>query len=71
VIEPQKYPLIKSRRAPVTTPPVVCGDCQHFGRIDHPHAGRCAKGHGRHYLWDTDKRQCEDFEALVEGGRLR
>jgi hypothetical protein len=46
---------------------VRCGDCQHFQRIDHPHMGRCAAGNGRHWLWDTDKRQCEDFEAVVEG----
>ncbi len=46
---------------------VRCDDCQHFERIDHPHTGRCAQGHGRHWLWDTDKRQCEDFEAAVEG----
>jgi hypothetical protein len=46
---------------------VRCGDCQHFQRIDHSHTGRCARGHGRHWLWDTDKRQCEDFEAAVEG----
>ena len=58
-----------SKRLP--TPPagalVRCDDCQHFERIDHPHTGRCAQGHGRHWLWDTDKRQCEDFEAAVEG----
>jgi hypothetical protein len=57
-----------SKRPP--TPPagalVRCGDCQHFQRIDHPHTGRCAQGHGRHWLWDTDKRQCEDFEAAGE-----
>ncbi|MDQ3960021.1 MAG: hypothetical protein M3255_07005 [Pseudomonadota bacterium] len=46
---------------------VRCGDCQHFERIDHPHMGRCAAGNGRYWLWDTDKRQCEDFEAAVEG----
>ena len=46
---------------------VRCGDCQHFQRIDHPHMGRCTQGHGRHWLWATDKRQCEDFEAAVEG----
>jgi hypothetical protein len=71
VTELQKYQLINSSKAPVTTLPVVCGDCQYFQRIDHPHTGRCAKGHGRYYVWDTDKRQCEDFEAAVEGGRLR
>jgi hypothetical protein len=46
---------------------VRCGDCQHFQRIDHPHTGKCTQGHGRHWLWDTDQRQCEDFEAAVEG----
>jgi hypothetical protein len=46
---------------------VRCGDCQHFQRTDHPHIGRCAKGHGRHWLWDTDGRECADFEAAVEG----
>ena len=46
---------------------VRCGDCQHFDRIDHPHTGRCAAGNGRYWLWDTDTRQCEDFEAAVEG----
>jgi PAS domain-containing protein len=50
---------------------VRCGDCQHFQRIDHPHTGRCAQGHGRYWLWDTDKRQCEDFEAAVEGDSER
>jgi hypothetical protein len=43
---------------------VRCGDCQHFQRIDHPHMGRCTQGHGRHWLWDTDRRECADF--LVE-----
>jgi hypothetical protein len=47
--------------------PVCCADCAHFERMDHPHMGGCAQGHGRHWLWDTDKRQCEDFEAAVEG----
>jgi hypothetical protein len=46
---------------------VRCGDCQHFERVDRPHMGRCAKGHGRHWLWDTDRRECADFEAAVEG----
>jgi hypothetical protein len=48
---------------------VRCGDCQHFQRIDYPHTGRCAQEHGRHWLWDTDRRECEDFEAAVEGRR--
>jgi hypothetical protein len=46
---------------------VRCGDCQHFERVDRPHMGRCAKGHGRYWLWDTDRRECADFEAAVEG----
>jgi hypothetical protein len=58
---------VPAEEAPVTTPAVICGDCQHFQRIDHPHLGRCAQGHGRYWLWDTDKRPCEDFEAAVEG----
>jgi hypothetical protein len=37
-----------SKRLP--TPPagtlVRCADCAHFERIDHPHMGRCAQGHG-------------------------
>ena len=40
---------------------VCCGDCQHFERIDHPHTGRCAAGNGRYWLWDTDRRRCNDF----------
>ena len=52
-----------SKRLP--TPPagalVCCADCAHFERIDHPHTGKCAQGHGWHWLWDTDQRQCEDF----------
>jgi hypothetical protein len=58
-----------SKRLP--TPPagalVRCADCAHFERIDHPHTGRCAQGYGRHWLWDTDRRRCNDFEAAVEG----
>ena len=46
---------------------VRCADCAHFERIDHPHMGRCAQGHGRYWLWDTDRRECADFEAAVEG----
>jgi hypothetical protein len=46
---------------------VRCGDCQHFERVDRPRMGRRAKGHGRHWLWDTDRRECADFEAAVEG----
>ena len=46
---------------------VRCGDCQHFQRIDHPHMGQCAQGHGRHWLWDTDQRQCEDWLAEPAG----
>jgi hypothetical protein len=34
---------------------------------EQPHIGRCAKGHGRHWLWDTDSRQCKDFKALPAG----
>jgi hypothetical protein len=63
------YAELFSKRLP--TPPagalVRCADCSHFERVDRPHMGRCAQGHGRHWLWDTDKRQCEDFEAAVEG----
>ena len=47
-------------KAPGNT--VQCGDCQCFERAAHPPMGRCAKGHGRYWLWDSDKRQCEDFE---------
>lgn len=46
---------------------VCCADCAHFERIDHPHTGRCAQGHGRHWLWDTDQRQCEDWLAEPAG----
>ena len=46
---------------------VRCGDCQHFQRMDHPHTGRCAKGHGRHWLWNTDQRQCKDWLAEPAG----
>jgi hypothetical protein len=60
-----------SKRLP--TPPagalVCCGDCQHFQRIDHPHIGRCAKGHGRHWLWDTDRRRCNNFLREPAGGK--
>ncbi len=52
-------------KAPGNT--VQCGDCRHFERADHPHMGRCAKGHGRYWLWDSDERQCEDFEAVAAG----
>jgi hypothetical protein len=50
---------------------VRCGDCQHFQRIDHPHMGKCAQGHGRYWLWDTDRRRCNDFlrESAGEAGQ--
>jgi hypothetical protein len=55
----------------LSTPPagalVCCADCAHFERIDHPHTGRCAAGNGRHWLWGTDKRQCEDWLAEPTG----
>jgi hypothetical protein len=47
---------------PPTDALVCCADCVHFERIDRPHIGRCAQGHGRHYLWDTDRRRCNDFD---------
>jgi hypothetical protein len=54
----------------LSTPPagalVCCGDCQHFERIDHPHTGKCARGHGQHYLWDRDARQCGDFVDIEQ-----
>jgi hypothetical protein len=53
---------VPAEEVPVNTPAVICGDCQHFQRIDHPHMGGCAKGHGRYYLWDTDRRRCNDFD---------
>jgi hypothetical protein len=59
--------FLKRLPAPPAGTLVRCADCAHFERIDHPHAGRCAQGHGWYYLWDTDQRQCEDFEAAVEG----
>jgi len=42
---------------------VHCGDCIHFGRIDHPYLGHCAKGEPEAIagLWDTDRRYCERF----------
>jgi tubulysin polyketide synthase-like protein len=59
---------VPAEEAPVTTPPVICGHCQHFQRIDHPHTGGCAQGHGRHWLWDTDRRRCNDFLNQARGG---
>lgn len=64
------YAQLFSRRRP--PPPaaegVRCADCQHFERIDHPHMGRCAQGHGRFFLWDSDEHACEDFsESALEG----
>jgi hypothetical protein len=59
-------PVERARPEPPITR-VRCADCAHLKRVDRPHMGRCAKGHGRHWLWDTDKRQCADFEAAVEG----
>jgi hypothetical protein len=56
-----------SSAAPPAAARVLCANCAHLKRIDRPHIGRCAKGHGRYWLWDTDKKQCEDFEAAVEG----
>jgi hypothetical protein len=49
-------------------PPIArvrCADCAHFERVDRPHMGRCAKGHSRHWLWDTDRRRCNDFDEKV------
>jgi hypothetical protein len=62
------YAEIFSKRlpTPLAGALVCCADCAHFERIDYPHLGRCAQGHGWHWLWDTDQRQCEDFEAAVE-----
>ena len=37
-----------------------------FERIDHPHRGRCAQGHGRYWLWDMDRRGCNDFNESEE-----
>jgi hypothetical protein len=51
---------------PIPRPQVVCcGDCKHFGRIDHPHLGHCAKGEPEAIAgnWDTDRRWCDYFIA--------
>src|SRR5437868_4371853 len=54
-----------SKRLPVAVDDdrVCCAGCAHFERLDRPHMGRCAAGKGRHWLWDTDRRECKDFEA--------
>jgi hypothetical protein len=44
---------------------VRCADCVHFERIDRPHIGRCTRGHGWYWLWDTDRRRCKDFDEKV------
>ena len=66
------YAGVFSKQLP--PPPVAalvrCADCAHFERLDHPHTGRCAQEHGRHWLWDTDRRVCEDFGAASAGEDL-
>ncbi len=49
---------------PIPRPcPVHCGDCIHFGRIDHPHLGHCGQGEPEAIVgwWDMDWRYCERF----------
>lgn len=49
---------------PIPRPDAVhCCHCIHFGRIDHPHLGHCAKGQPEAVagLWDTDERHCKRY----------
>ncbi len=65
-LDARRYFLKRSEEVPdsvTVNHPVICGDCIHFERIDHPHLGHCAKGEPEAIagLWDTDRRYCERF----------
>jgi hypothetical protein len=47
---------------------VLCGDCIHFERIDHPHLGHCSKGEPEAIagLWDTTRRYCERYLPILQ-----
>ena len=70
--EARAYFLRRSKEVPKPDPSRVthCGDCAHFERIEHPHLGHCAKGEPEAIagLWDSDRRYCEQYQAMGKGG---
>ena len=73
--EARAYFLRRSEEVPKPDPWRVahcftrCGDCSHFERIAHPHLGHCAKSEQEAIagIWDTDRRYCEQYQAIQKG----
>jgi hypothetical protein len=69
----RRYFLKRSEEVPepvIINRLVSCGDCIHFDRVDHLHLGHCAKGQAEAIagLWDTDRRYCEQYQAIQNEG---
>lgn len=74
-MDTRRYLLQRSEEVPkpVTrnnNKPIICGDCTHFERIEHPHIGHCAKGEPEAIagLWGSDRRHCKYYLATPTTG---
>ena len=70
-LDARRYFLQRSEEAlepAATNNHIICFDCVHYKRIDHPHLGHCAKGEPEAIagLWDSDRRYCEQFLLMPE-----